>query len=285
MSILIEQSISLVSAALTDASTFQVVDVTHQRRYMYSSYFFQTLYDVDLTTRRAMGSQLEDMMQECSWSGLVCTPLWVFEAAPRISYDNVIHVVCTSVEWFIVLIVTQHICYWISFRNFSAFTDRKYGNCYTFNSGAFSSTLQQTRAGQSYGRKLSTRSVLSVFKCHNCPDLYVYIHVHVCVQCCVTFSGLTMTLFIDAAEYIYSVTPSTGVRMLVHNQNQHPFMYDDGFNVQPGQRTAIKIEQVRSYVMWWIDWSVFMCDTDSFFFNDIKLNVRWHKTKWWIFYK
>ena len=58
-----------------------------------------------------------------------------------------------------------------------------------------------------------------------------------------------MTLFIDAAEYIYSVTPSTGVRMLVHNQNQHPFMYDDGFNVQPGQRTAIKIEQVRSYVM------------------------------------
>ena len=52
-----------------------------------------------------------------------------------------------------------------------------------------------------------------------------------------------MTLFIDAAEYIYSVTPSTGVRMLVHNQNQHPFMYDEGFDLKTGQRTVIKLRK------------------------------------------
>ena len=53
-----------------------------------------------------------------------------------------------------------------------------------------------------------------------------------------------MTLFINAAEYIYSVTPSTGVRMLVHNQNQHPFMYDEGFDLKTGQRTVINIYRV-----------------------------------------
>ena len=52
-----------------------------------------------------------------------------------------------------------------------------------------------------------------------------------------------MTLFIDTADYIYSVTPSTGVRMLVHNQNQHPFMYDEGFDLKTGQRTVIKLRK------------------------------------------
>ena len=43
-----------------------------------------------------MGSQLEDMMQECSWSGLVCTPLsvlWVYQLID----DNAIHVATFSV--------------------------------------------------------------------------------------------------------------------------------------------------------------------------------------------
>ena len=61
-----------------------------------SVHIFQTLYGVDLTTRRAMGSQLEDIMQECSWSGLVCTPLSVLWVHQLID-DIALHVATFSV--------------------------------------------------------------------------------------------------------------------------------------------------------------------------------------------
>ena len=55
-----------------------------------------------------------------------------------------------------------------------------------------------------------------------------------------------MVLFLEQNEYIESLTPSAGARILIHPQDVQPFPEDDGFDVNPGQKMAVKLSVVSS---------------------------------------
>ncbi|XP_070574544.1 uncharacterized protein [Ptychodera flava] len=88
-------------------------------------------------------------------------------------------------------------------RNFHAFENDHYGNCFTFNSWQLNGQrlLNSTRRGSRYGLKL--------------------------------------TLFIEQDEYIPLYGQEAGVRVLVHPANVTPFPEDEGITVAPGLKTSI----------------------------------------------
>ena len=53
-----------------------------------------------------------------------------------------------------------------------------------------------------------------------------------------------MTLFIEQAEYVTALSPSAGVRVLVHRQEKQPFPDEEGFDVGPGQKSSVNIRLV-----------------------------------------
>ena len=56
-------------------------------------------------------------------------------------------------------------------------------------------------------------------------------------------------LFIDQWQYIGALAPTPGVRLLIHRQDQHPFIEDEGSDVGVGELTAIKLRTVRLSVV------------------------------------
>nr|XP_006818947.1 PREDICTED: degenerin del-1-like [Saccoglossus kowalevskii] len=93
-------------------------------------------------------------------------------------------------------------------KNFTKFVSSRYGNCYTFNSGANNSTVVKTNyAGPYY--------------------------------------GLTLELFIEQNEYLDDYPDFAGVRVAIHSQKTMPFPEDDGFNVEPGRVTSVGIRRVE----------------------------------------
>ena len=51
-------------------------------------------------------------------------------------------------------------------------------------------------------------------------------------------------LFIDQSQYIGVLAQSAGIRVLVHRQDQHPFLEDEGTDVGTGELTSIKLRLV-----------------------------------------
>ncbi|XP_054756186.2 amiloride-sensitive sodium channel subunit beta-like [Lytechinus pictus] len=85
--------------------------------------------------------------------------------------------------------------------NFSHFYNYLYGNCFTFNSGEFEKLLTVSKVGPLY--------------------------------------GLSLELYIQQSEYISSLQPSAGLRLLVHDQNEMPFPEDQGINLAPGAHASV----------------------------------------------
>ncbi|XP_041464722.1 degenerin deg-1-like isoform X3 [Lytechinus variegatus] len=90
--------------------------------------------------------------------------------------------------------------------NFSHFYNYLYGNCYTFNSGEFGKLLTVSKVGPLY--------------------------------------GLSLELYIQQSEYISSLQPSAGLRLLVHDQNEMPFPEDQGINLAPGAHASVGLSMV-----------------------------------------
>ena len=53
-----------------------------------------------------------------------------------------------------------------------------------------------------------------------------------------------MMIFIDQDEYIGSLSPIPGVRVLVHRPDIDPYPEDGGIDIGPGQRGDIKLSLV-----------------------------------------
>jgi len=87
----------------------------------------------------------------------------------------------------------------------------RYGNCFTFNSGA-----------TSQGKR---KPVLTITK----PGPQY---------------GLTLDLFVNQKEYIPILSQEAGVRVLITGQRSIPFPVDEGFTVSPGFATSIALRQL-----------------------------------------
>ncbi|XP_077992163.1 epithelial sodium channel subunit alpha-like [Glandiceps talaboti] len=90
--------------------------------------------------------------------------------------------------------------------NFTSFYNHMYGNCYTFNSGIDSDILTTNKPGPLY--------------------------------------GLSLTLYAETSEYIGEMQPSTGFRIVLHNQDVMPFPEDEGISVSPGFATEVGVRMV-----------------------------------------
>ncbi|XP_064625139.1 FMRFamide-activated amiloride-sensitive sodium channel-like [Lineus longissimus] len=99
-------------------------------------------------------------------------------------------------------------CMWngrqCSGENFTWFTNWKYGNCFTFNQGVSRSTQISRNSGPLY--------------------------------------GLHLQLYIQESEYVSDITPSQGIKVVIHNQTDMPFPEDSGFFIPPGQETAVGLK-------------------------------------------
>lgn len=97
-------------------------------------------------------------------------------------------------------------CYFDTIRchpaNFTLFQNLEYGNCYTFSSGR-----------NNNGSKLTSYKVG--------PE-----------------SGLELVINIRVEDYI-DITPSVGLRVVVHNANEDPDPVEKGINISPGFETHI----------------------------------------------
>ena len=101
-------------------------------------------------------------------------------------------------------------------ENFSSFTSSYFGQCFTFNSGKNGSpSLKATMAGKN--------------------------------------NGLKLRLNIQRDSYLVNtIKPVAGITVLVHDQNNFPFMEEYGFGVEPGTHTfcSVKMKKVRRKKMY-----------------------------------
>ncbi|XP_033750683.1 LOW QUALITY PROTEIN: acid-sensing ion channel 1-like [Pecten maximus] len=95
-----------------------------------------------------------------------------------------------------------------SVKNFTYTHNSKYGNCYTFNHHK----NNQSTVSSSYPGPLM---------------------------------GLVMEFNIEQNEYVESLAPEAGVRVLIHERGSYPIPDDDGFYIAPGFVTSVGIQEVR----------------------------------------
>ncbi|XP_078274609.1 epithelial sodium channel subunit gamma-like [Rhinoraja longicauda] len=89
-------------------------------------------------------------------------------------------------------------------RNFSLMHHPLHGNCFTFNGGEGSGTLRTNSGGSE--------------------------------------NGLKMTLHMDENEYNPYLATSMGAKIVVHDQNEQPFIEDVGIEIQTATHTAIGLD-------------------------------------------
>ncbi|CAH1794504.1 unnamed protein product [Owenia fusiformis] len=96
-------------------------------------------------------------------------------------------------------------------RDFKRFYDVfEYGNCYTFNGiddDATDSIRNTTKPGKEH--------------------------------------GLHLELFLEDDEYIPELTPSLGIRVVIHDQHDVPFPTENGFFVSPGFDTSVALKKIE----------------------------------------
>ena len=56
-----------------------------------------------------------------------------------------------------------------------------------------------------------------------------------------------MMIFINQNEYIATLSPTAGIRLQIHRQDLQPFPEDDGMDVSPGLKAAVKVSLVGIY--------------------------------------
>nr|XP_060642414.1 amiloride-sensitive sodium channel subunit gamma [Anolis sagrei ordinatus] len=86
-------------------------------------------------------------------------------------------------------------------RNFTTFHHPLHGNCYTFNSGQDGVILKTSTAGSE--------------------------------------NGLQVVLHIDEADYNPYLVTSTGAKVVIHGQDEYPFIEDIGTEIETGTATSI----------------------------------------------
>uniref|UniRef100_A0A0N8ETZ8 Epithelial sodium channel subunit gamma n=1 Tax=Heterocephalus glaber TaxID=10181 RepID=A0A0N8ETZ8_HETGA len=94
-------------------------------------------------------------------------------------------------------------------RNFTLFHHPMYGNCYTFNNRENETTLSTSMGGSEY--------------------------------------GLQVILYIDEEEYNPFLVSSTGAKVLIHQQNEYPFIEDVGTEVETAMSTSIGMHLTESF--------------------------------------
>uniref|UniRef100_A0A8C8RVF0 Sodium channel epithelial 1 subunit gamma n=1 Tax=Pelusios castaneus TaxID=367368 RepID=A0A8C8RVF0_9SAUR len=94
-------------------------------------------------------------------------------------------------------------------RNFTSFHHPLYGNCYTFNSGDKGTVLTTSTGGSEY--------------------------------------GLQVVLYIEEADYNPFLVTSTGAKIIVHDQNEYPFIEDVGTEIETATATSIGMHFTRSH--------------------------------------
>uniref|UniRef100_H3AJ42 Epithelial sodium channel subunit alpha n=1 Tax=Latimeria chalumnae TaxID=7897 RepID=H3AJ42_LATCH len=90
--------------------------------------------------------------------------------------------------------------------NYTYFNHPVYGNCYTFNGGSTGNLWSSTKPGRE--------------------------------------NGLSLLLRTEQNDYIPFLSTVAGARVMIHRQNQPPFMEDEGFNIRPGVETSISMKKV-----------------------------------------
>ena len=53
-----------------------------------------------------------------------------------------------------------------------------------------------------------------------------------------------MLVFVNQEEYITSLSPGAGIRLLIHRQDQQPFPEDEGMDIGPGLKASLKVSMV-----------------------------------------
>ncbi|XP_021348423.1 acid-sensing ion channel 1-like isoform X2 [Mizuhopecten yessoensis] len=95
-----------------------------------------------------------------------------------------------------------------STKNFTYLHNSKYGNCYTFNHHKNNlSAITSSYAGP--------------------------------------LMGLVMEFNIEQGEYVESLAPEAGVRVLVHERGTFPIPDDDGFYIAPGFVSSVGIQEIQ----------------------------------------
>ncbi|XP_004623177.1 amiloride-sensitive sodium channel subunit gamma [Octodon degus] len=94
-------------------------------------------------------------------------------------------------------------------RNFTLFHHPMYGNCYTFNNRENETTLSTSRGGSEY--------------------------------------GLQVILYVDEEEYNPFLVSSTGAKVLIHQQNEYPFIEDVGTEIETAMSTSIGMHLTESF--------------------------------------
>ena len=67
-------------------------------------------------------------------------------------------------------------------------------------------------------------------------------HVHSISE----FSGLKLTLNIEVDDYITALADSAGIRLLIHNPYNMPFVEDEGLSLSPGRANLIGVRKVSA---------------------------------------
>ncbi|CAM2099950.1 epithelial sodium channel subunit gamma [Caretta caretta] len=94
-------------------------------------------------------------------------------------------------------------------RNFTPFHHPLHGNCYTFNSGEDGKVLTTSTGGSEY--------------------------------------GLQVVLYIEEADYNPFLVTSTGAKIIVHDQQEYPFIEDIGTEIETAVATSIGMHFTRSH--------------------------------------
>ncbi|XP_008842042.1 amiloride-sensitive sodium channel subunit gamma [Nannospalax galili] len=94
-------------------------------------------------------------------------------------------------------------------RNFTLFHHPMYGNCYTFNNKENATVLSTSMGGSEH--------------------------------------GLQVILYINEDEYNPFLVSSTGAKVLIHQQNEYPFIEDVGTEIETAMSTSIGMHLTQSF--------------------------------------
>ncbi|XP_025711252.1 epithelial sodium channel subunit gamma [Callorhinus ursinus] len=94
-------------------------------------------------------------------------------------------------------------------RNFTLFHHPMYGNCYTFNNRENETILSTSMGGSEY--------------------------------------GLQVILYINEEEYNPFLVSSSGAKVIVHRQDEYPFIEDVGTEIEPAMATSIGMHLTESF--------------------------------------
>jgi len=73
-------------------------------------------------------------------------------------------------------------------------------------------------------------------------------------------AGLSLILRAEQKDHIPLLSTVAGVKVMIHNHNQTPFLEHEGFDIRPGIATTIGIQQVGC----WLEGCLFLLMAESY---------------------